>query len=187
MTRASGVKERIVIIVKKVIVIVLLVIVAAVAAGCGGGGNETAAKNLFTDYLKLEEHCLNTGDVPDKTVMFEKYFWEGSKKSSYHGEQGWTGMVQMANQTAGNVKVKYDIVDIEAYSVMDEEKDVRTAEQAVKQAETGLSDLQEVTATVKMTLVQGSERKTMTHQYKALVGFISNPKRAFINEIVMVR
>lgn len=171
---------------KKVIVTILLIIVAAVTAGCGGG-NETAAKNLFTDWLKLEEHCLNTGDVPDKTVVFEKYFWEGSKKSSYHGEQGWTGMVQMANQTAGNVKVEYDIVDIEAHSVLDKEKNVRTAAQAAKQAEAGLSDLQEVTATVKMTLVQGSERKTMTHQYKALVSFINNPKRAFINEIVVIR
>lgn len=174
------------IIVKKVIVTVLLVIVAVVAAGCGGG-NETAAKNLFADWLKLEEHCLNTGDVPDKTVVFDKYFWEGSKKSSYHGEQGWTDIVQMANQTAGNVKVEYDIVDVEAHSVLDKEKNVRTVEQTAKQAEVGLSDMQEVTATVKMTLSQGSERKTVTHQYKALVCFINNPKRAFINEIVMVR
>lgn len=171
---------------KKVIIAILLVIVAAVAAGCGGG-NETAAKNLFTDWLKLEEHCLNTGDVPDKTVVFEKYFWEGSKKSSYHGEQGWTGMVQMANQTAGNVKVQYDIIDIEVHSVLDKEKNVRTAAQAAKQAEAGLSDIQEVTATVKMTLSQGSEKKTVTHQYKALVSFINNPKRAFINEMIMVR
>lgn len=172
---------------KKVIVTILLVIAAVVTAGCGGG-NETAAKNLFVDYLKLEEHCLNTGDVPDKTVMFEKYFWEGSRKSSYHGEQGWTDMVRMANKTtAGNVKVEYDVVDVESHSVMDKEKDVRTAEQAARQLETGLTDLQEVTATVKITLSQGSEKKTVTHQYKALVCFINNPKRAFISEIVMVR
>ena len=171
---------------KKVIIAVLLVIAAVITAGCGGG-NETAAKNLFTDHLKLEEHCLNTGDVPDKTVVFDKYFWEGSRKSSYHGEQWWDNTVRMANQTAGNVKVQYDIVDIESHSVMDKEKDVRTAEQAVKQVEVGLSDMQEVTATVKLTLSQGSEKKTVTHQYKALVCFINNPKRAFISEIAMVR
>lgn len=166
---------------KKVIIAVLLVI-AAVVSGCG----RNAAEDLAIDWVKLEEKVINTGAIPDKETIFQKYCWEGSTRSAFLGEQAWLSWATLADQAAANgLSVSYDVVDITSKSVMDQSRRESSPDQLLKQKEIGMTDIKQVDFTLKITARKGSEKKEILKKYSTVVAEITNPKRLFILETVV--